>query len=778
MLKTLTSRAARRALCSLVGGLLYSTGGVVAPASAHGVALRGAAKLSERRLRAFESATLGPEHAAEHARARRLERDPEYRAGVRRAAKRARAAGVRARASALPSEDGKWAAPFSIPTVAIHAALLPTGKVLWFDRPNQTPFQVSLYDPVTDTTKMIDPPQIDGHAANIFCAGQSFLPDGRLLVVGGQLANQTATEEFKGLNSIFTFNPWNETWTRQPDMGHGRWYPTNALQPDGRTVILDGYDESGVRGAPHNDDVDVFTPSPDLDGVGTVTSVATRGATGTGLPPRGGLYPHALLLPSGKTLVAGPFPEDSWLFDPLSAGPFSWSDVKNPANHIYGGGVILPSDTPGSAKVELVGGNAIRQGGDAPDGAATEIFDADNPSEGWRPGKPLTVPRSHLNTVLLPDGSMVAVGGGKGKTSTGSLSAFWDDDLKVDLWNPVDGTWHAGAAQQEGRAYHSTALLLPDGRVISAGDDTNGGMNADTAEIYSPPYLSKGPRPTITSTPGALPYDQGFDVTYGTTDVEKAVLVAPSAVTHANDMNQRYVPLTIASDAGGTLRLGTPANANLAPPGWYMLFLVNRAGVPSVAKFIRLDASLPAGAPTPPANTDPAGPTPPNGATTNPLPTSPASTTGTGSTPAIATGSTPTSTGATPTVTGPPQTRPTTRLMTAQAFKPTLRALRAGALRAPVSCARTCRVRAWLTLDRKVAHKLDVTRGRGSGTVVIGSGSVLIKAPTHNGRVVVALTETARRRLARTRSFTVRLRLTASDGQASQTITRTLRLAR
>ena len=199
---------------------------------------------------------------------------------------------------------------------------------------------------------------IDGRPANIFCAGQSFLPDGRLLVMGGQLADfdRAAGVQYKGLNTVFTFDPFAERWIRQPDMGDGRWYPTQVLQPDGRTVVMDGYDSSGVVGAPHNADVEVFTPSEDIDGVGTVTRIGRRG--GAGQPPAGGLYPHLLLLPSGRTLVAGPDPADSWLLGGLGAGAgLSWSDVADPAAHYFGSAVILPQATPGSTRVELIGGS-------------------------------------------------------------------------------------------------------------------------------------------------------------------------------------------------------------------------------------------------------------------------------------------------------------------------------------------------------------------------------------------------------------------------------------
>ena len=154
------------------------------------------------------------------------------------------------------------------------------------------------------------------------------------------------------------------------------------------------------------------------------------------------------------------------------------------------------------------------------------------------------------------------------------------EQRQVELWNPATGTWTLGPAQAESRAYHSTALLLPDGRVVSAGDDVNGGTDRDTAEIYEPPYLFKGARPTITSAPTSAQIGTTFNVDTPDTNITKATLVAPGATTHANDMNQRYIPLTVAQRAGG-VTLTAPASAELATPGYYMLFLLNAQGVPS-----------------------------------------------------------------------------------------------------------------------------------------------------------------------------------------------------
>jgi hypothetical protein len=217
----------------------------------------------------------------------------------------------------------------------------------------------------------------------------------------------------------------------------------------------------------------------------------------------------------------------------------------------------------------------------------TETFDESNPAAGWTPAPPLNTGRAHHNTVLLPDGSMVTVGGGYGILNGDRRSGDPAVHRNIELWDPATGQWRIGPAQDELRTYHSTALLLPDGRVLSAGDDGYGGSSNDTAEIYSPPYLFRGARPTIASAPGSVDYGESFTVG-ASDDATSAVLMGPGAVTHANDMDQRYVAVNTAVGANGQLTVTAPPSPVLAPPTYYMLFVLNDAGVPSVARFIRL----------------------------------------------------------------------------------------------------------------------------------------------------------------------------------------------
>jgi hypothetical protein len=190
--------------------------------------------------------------------------------------------------------------------------------------------------------------------------------------------------------------------------------------------------------------------------------------------------------------------------------------------------------------------------------------------------------------VVLPDGNVLVTNGGETTDAIGVGTAVY----QAEMWSPATYQFSRLASAVAPRLYHSTALLLPDGRVLVAGGgrfhDSADPTDQFSAEIYSPPYLFNGARPVISSAPSTLQYATNFTVT--TPDagqITSAALVRLGAVTHAFDQNQRYVPLTFQQATGG-LTVQSPSSANLAPPGYYMLFIVNANGVPSVASMIQI----------------------------------------------------------------------------------------------------------------------------------------------------------------------------------------------
>jgi hypothetical protein len=382
-----------------------------------------------------------------------------------------------------------------------------------------------------------------------------------------------------------------------------------VLLADGRTLVIGGYGDQ-APGKILNYDFEIFNPGA---GIGTRGSFELHPEVPT-LPDQL-LYPHLFTLPNEQVLVAGPTPKHSALIDAGDPGdPVTWTNLKRSNGPRLGGNAVLQPDSwRGSWKVTQLGGYGygLDEGAPVrPPTATTETLDVRNADEGWQMDSPLKISRSYQNTVLLPDRSMVAVGGGYGANEEDGVYAIDSDGARrqVELFDPDTGSWTLGPAQMEDRGYHATAVLLPDGRVFSGGDnkhplEPNGdNSRTDTAEIYSPPYLFKGKRPVIKKAPKHAGWNQRIKVkTKGKSKATTAVLMAPAATTHGNDMNQRLVPLRTKvkklkkvkgkkrkKRGYNGLEVTTPPNAGVAPPGYYMLFVLNKKGVPSVAKWVQL----------------------------------------------------------------------------------------------------------------------------------------------------------------------------------------------
>jgi hypothetical protein len=193
--------------------------------------------------------------------------------------------------------------------------------------------------------------------------------------------------------------------------------------------------------------------------------------------------------------------------------------------------------------------------------------------------------RRHLNLTVLPTGKVLATGGVAG-------TAFNDVSQGVhaaESWNPETGQWKTLASNAITRGYHGSSLLLPDGRVLNAGSgDGAGAPNELNAELFSPPYLFRGARPVITSAPTEVRYGAEFRVgTPQAAAITQVSLIRLGAVTHAFDENQRFQWLGFTADATG-LTVTAPSSSNRAPPGHYMVFILDGNNVPSVAKIVRI----------------------------------------------------------------------------------------------------------------------------------------------------------------------------------------------
>lgn len=467
---------------------------------------------------------------------------------------------VAAGASGSPATMGRWSAPFDLHVIGTHSTLLSNGKVLLFSYPE--PGERGSATWTWDSATAVCTHVRSITRRDVFCSGHSVLPDGRAFVTGGTM---WGTHSFAGAHETSLFDPRTAGWSRGPTMEFARWYPTNLTLPNGDVLIVSGTDTSEQ-------------PVTAIERFDVAAGSITR------LPASADKevseYPRLHVLPSGKVFMAGQEAE-TFLLDPESA---QWTSVDTMifGDRYSGTSVLLP----GLKKVLALGGNQIDPEapilGTNPPTETAEIIDLSEPAPHWRSTNPMHYARQHANAVLLPDGTVLVVGGGQ--------SGLYKKPVKPsELFDPETETWTLMATQNAPRAYHSAAVLLPDGRVLSTGMDS--GKWKQTGEAYSPPYLFKGPRPTIGSAPASVAYGSTFVVaTPDAAGIRKVALLRAGSVTHSVNFEQRYVALTFtAGSAGdGQLSISAPAGGTIAPPGWYMLFLVNDGGVPSVAAWVHV----------------------------------------------------------------------------------------------------------------------------------------------------------------------------------------------
>jgi hypothetical protein len=476
-----------------------------------------------------------------------------------------------------PSVVGQWGPVNNWPIVPIHISVLPNGKVLAWGRDKTPPpangdvvgkSDAYVWNPATGIFTLVP-----NSTTNLFCSGHSFLPDGRLLVTGGH-------KEFDGRGephaNVFNFK--NNTWLRVGDMNQGRWYPTNTTLGTGEVLV--------VSGSYWNGSMNVNNTLPQVSKpLGNWRNLNTANLS---LP----LYPYMHLAPDGRAFYAGPEPQTRFL---NTTGTGSWSN--GPITSYAG------IRSAGSSVMYDVG-KILNLGGDSPPTASAEIINLNLPGATWVPVPGMANPRRQMNATLLADGKVLATGGTRA-AGFNTLNSPADAVLAAELWNPTTQLWTTLASQTIPRLYHSTALLLPDGTVLSGGGGLPAAAGENTGmtppglfghpdmEIFYPPYLfqangSLAVRPTITSAPSSVNYAQSFFVaTPNAASISKITLIRLSSVTHTFNESQRMNYLSFTQAAGG-LNVTAPANGNQCPPGYYMLFLINSSGVPSVAKILYL----------------------------------------------------------------------------------------------------------------------------------------------------------------------------------------------
>lgn len=518
-----------------------------------------------------------------------------------------------------PTVEGAWqTVDGGSGVVGIHAALCHTNQVLFFTYRDPGGDAHSAPQPYGDSAVLdldsgrISRPPIGSAESNLFCAGQAWLPDGRLLIGGGE------REYIDNTRALHAFTPSSTggSWARLGNLADGRWYPTCATLPDGGVAIVGGLAWTAPGRSPVNASLEIYS----------------SGSLSTAIPApflnheaRANTYPFIIVLPDSRVFMhVGThthfYRPDTRTFESTE---LISANRSNRASRTYGSEgtcVLLPlsphSSPPYRAKIMMFGGAGrpnpvIRD----PATDTCELLDLGDPTPEWQLRATMPHPRVMPDAVLLPDGTVLVING----SSTGHADHGANPVYAADLYDPETDRWTTLCNMRVPRLYHATALLLPDARVLTAGTDSM--WNPDPfheaqtrTEFFSPPYLFRGPRPVIDESPAELTWNAEFEVVSPDSNrIDKAVLTRNGSCTHSFNSDQRLIELEVVgrnpvrrtrwvwreAPIGRrpirvprrvyvpALQLRMPPNAAVAPPGYYMLFLLHN-GVPSLARFVLL----------------------------------------------------------------------------------------------------------------------------------------------------------------------------------------------
>jgi hypothetical protein len=476
--------------------------------------------------------------------------------------------------------------PFQAPARAMHTVVLKNGNVLLVAGSGNDPnlfaagtFTTALYQPKTGTFVSVPTP------ADLFCSGHVQLSDGRVLIMGGNKAYPAAdgSHGYEGLKDSYIFDPTTNSYQRINDLNAGHWYPSATELGNGDVISLGGLGE---------------------DSSGTVATeyynASQQRWLGLGEANQTwrfwGLYPSMILMQDGRLFYTGSHVFGNGLpgtgasiYDYTAGSVTDVPGLQNKDERDQSMSVLLPPAQ--DQRVLTVGGGNIATNPDA--NRLTDIIDLKQASPTYTAGPLLPTGtlsggvaetasqgKMYVSAVILPDGKVFETGGG--------LHNRADPVYEASMFDPATNTFTPGMATDPmPRTYHSTAVLLPDARVMSFGNNPGDGTFDTHISIYSPPYLFQGARPQIRTVANQnWAYGSTQQITVDS-PVVRAALIRPEAVTHSSDPNQRYVELPMSVN-GNSIGLNVTSNPNLAPPGWYMLFVLGADGVPSIASWVHL----------------------------------------------------------------------------------------------------------------------------------------------------------------------------------------------
>jgi len=506
---------------------------------------------------------------------------------------------------------------FKSKVVAIHAALLPNGKLFFMSYPSR--FQQNSDDShnhdehnheqhqhshlgsssskgawqFANPENWEEETQGNELEKNLFCAGHCFMDNGELFISGGQY--QTL------LNPILLFNPpsrFNHTFSKlgqfsqKESMWLGRWYPTCVELADGTVLIISG--SWGLFGVKKLGPFNLVHNK--LHSYNRDTGLKVMQT----LPFKVDLYPYGCLLPDGRVLVHSErttrfyhpqtnqwekLPNSNKLLEISTKHEFSRT------NPYQGASVLLPllpdDDIPYSAKIMVAGGPS-KEHQEIEDDAtnAVEILDLSESDPSWDYTTNMNSNRILCDAVLLPNGMVLVING----CSKGKSDAADPPVLEPDLYDPKTKSWTSLNPLKIGRRYHATALLLPNGKVMTAGTDREWNVIDEDlydVEVFTPPYLQGKIGPLISNVQSELTIGQEFKIECPqSNEIKSIALIKPGSTTHSLNTDQRFVGLEITNTTQNFVSSKIPTNPNLVPKGYYMLFVMDSDGTPSKAKFV------------------------------------------------------------------------------------------------------------------------------------------------------------------------------------------------
>jgi YVTN family beta-propeller protein len=462
---------------------------------------------------------------------------------------------------------GEWSPLLEWPHLPVHAVLLSGGKVLTYGTDatgNQSAmFEYSVWDPSRAGTEQSHTVLPNQTSVDVFCGAQLQLPmSGEILIAGGDTWKGTTAVNSANQNSTL-FSAASEQLTKAGDMKRPRWYATMTRVADGRTLIQGGYGGAD------------FPEMRDIAGNFTLLEWAETGA----LSP---YYPRNFLMPDGRLFGVDVLGQTYFIDVDRKQMLRARTRLTEAHQGVEGTAAMY---RPG--KILHLAGNSNR---------ALVVEPGQQDQVAVRETQPMAYHRRFGTATLLADGTVLATGGSR------IYNRLVDVAYTPEIWNPVTGAWRRGAPAQRSRLYHSTALLLPDASVLVGGGGSPGPELNLNAEIYFPPYLfqangQRAARPEVVDAPAVLEHGRLFAVrAKSARPVSRVTLVGAGSVTHGFNMGQRLLELPFGA-AGDRLAIHAPHAAAEAPPGLYMLFVIDEAGVPSVARMVQLP--VPAEAPEP-----------------------------------------------------------------------------------------------------------------------------------------------------------------------------------